>query len=228
MTIANINHEILDRSYKRCAKYSIPKSQVFPARIFKGEELITILKDNDELVKEARPFLEILYSILRGSGFSIHLTNKDGVIITIIGDEEIIGEQSQIGIVVGADLSEKSIGTNSIGTAIMENCPVQLSGEEHYVFAYYDWTCSAAVIHNEDGEIIGCVNLTGKRQLAHLHTLGLVVAAVRSIEYQLKAERINRKLYNSHQYLNEVMNSIDSGILALNTNGERVSRGRGY
>lgn len=172
------------------------------------------------MVKVARPFLEILYNILRGSGFSIHLTNKDGVIITIIGDEDIIESQAQIGIVVGSDLSEKSTGTNSIGTAIMENCSIQFSGEEHYIAAYHAWTCSTAVIHNEDGEIIGCVNLTGKRQLAHPHTLGLAVAAVKSIENQIKAEKTKNELYNAYQYLNEVMDSINSGILAVDTNGE--------
>lgn len=219
MPILYNNKEILKRSYKRCTKYGISKSRILPDKIFKGEDLITILKNSDELIKIARPFLEILYNILKGSGFSIHLTNKDGVIIAIIGDEDIIESQAQIGIVVGSDLSEKSIGTNSIGTAIVENCSIQFSGEDHYISAYCQWTCSAAVIHNEDGEIIGCVNLTGKRELAHKHTLGLVVAAVRSIENQIKTEKIKNELYNAYQYLNEVMDSIHSGILAVDTKG---------
>ena len=211
--------EILNRSRKRCIKYGIEKSKVFPTKIFKGEEFNIILEKNNELIKVAIPFMEIIYDFLRGSGFSLYITDKDGVVLTIIGDEDIIEGQAQTGIVVGSDMSEKSTGTNAIGTALYENCSVQTSGEDHFITAYYVWTCSAAVIHNENGDIIGCLNLTGRRQLAHPHTLGLVVAAVKSIENQLKVEKTQNELFKAYKYLNKVMDSINSGIFAVDTSG---------
>jgi len=211
--------KILNRSRKRCIKYGIEKSKVFPTKIFKGEEFNIILENNTELIKVAIPFMEIIYDFLRGSGFSLYITDKDGVVLTIIGDEDIIEGQAQTGIVVGSDMSEKSTGTNAIGTALYENCSVQTSGEDHFITAYYVWTCSAAVIHNENGDIIGCLNLTGRRQLAHPHTLGLVVAAVKSIENQLKIEKTQNELFKAYKYLNKVMDSINSGIFAVDTSG---------
>lgn len=124
-----------------------------------------------------------------------------------------------MGIVVGADMSEKSTGTNAIGTALHEDCSFQISGEEHFINAYHVWTCSAATIHSEDGDIVGCLNLTGRRQLAHPHTLGLVVAAVKSIENQMKVEKAQNELFRAYQYLNKIINSINSGIFAVDTNG---------
>lgn len=211
--------EVLNKSHRRCIKYGIEKDRVFPVKIFKGKEFNIILERNNELIKVAKPFMEILYDFLRGSGFSLYITDKDGIVLTIIGDEDIIEGQAKTGIVVGSDMSEKSTGTNAIGTALYENCSVQTSGEDHFITAYYAWTCSAAVIHNEYGDIIGCLNLTGRRQLAHPHTLGLVVAAVKSIENQLKVEKTQNELFKAYQYLNKVMNSIDSGIFAVDTNG---------
>lgn len=211
--------DILNRSHRRCIKYGIEKNRVFPTKILRGKEFKLILQKNNELIKVARPFMEILYDFLRGSGFSLYLTDKEGIVLTIIGDYDIIEDQEKMGIVVGGDMSEESTGTNAIGTALYENCSVQISGEEHFITTYYVWTCSAAVIHNEDGDIIGCLNLTGRCQLAHPHTLGLVVAAVKSIENHLKVEKTQNELVEAYQYLNKIMNSIDFGIFAVDTNG---------
>ncbi len=211
--------EIIDRSHKRCSKYGITKERVFPIKILNALELHKALEENSELIKISIPFMEILYDFLRGSGFSLYLTDSTGFILTIIGDEEIIKDMAKSGIIEGADMSEESTGTNAIGTAIYEDYSVQTSGEDHYIKAYHSLTCSAAVIHNEQREIIGCLNLTGKCQLAHPHTLGLVVAAVKSIENQLKVEKTQNELFNAYQYLNKVMDSINSGIFALDMNG---------
>ncbi|WPC39445.1 sigma-54-dependent Fis family transcriptional regulator [Clostridium sp. JS66] len=211
--------KVIDKSHRRCIGYDISKKRVFPIRILNAVELHKALEEDSELIKISIPFMEILYDFLRGSGFALYLTNSEGFVLTIVGDEEIIKDMAQIGIVEGADMSEKSTGTNAIGTALYEDCSVQTSGEDHYIEAYHPLTCSAAVIHNEKRKTIGCLNLTGKCQLAHPHTLGLVVAAVKSIENQLKVEKTQNELFNAYQYLNKVMDSINSGIFALNTSG---------
>jgi len=211
--------EIIMRSQARCIKWQISKQRKFPVRTLEGNELYNHLEINSKLINISRSFMEILYDFLNGSGFSLYLTDKDGFVLSIIGDEDIIKSIAKVGIVEGADMSEKSTGTNAIGTAIYENCSVQTSGEDHYITAYYTFTCSAAVIHNKEGSIIGCLNLTGRRQLAHPHSLGLVVAAVKSIENQLKVEKTQNELFIAYQYLNKVMNSLNSGIFAVDTTG---------
>ncbi|ACA44823.1 sigma-54-dependent Fis family transcriptional regulator [Clostridium botulinum] len=214
------NHdEIIRSSHNRCMKYGIKKEKIFPTTIIKGDKLKLLLKKNNELIKVANPFIKILYDFLKGSGFALYLTDKKGFPLIIIGDEDIIRDMTEMGIVEGADMSEESTGTNAIGTAIKENCSLQISGDEHYIYVYNVWTCSAAIIHNEEGNIIGCLNLTGRRQLVHPHSLGLVVAAVKSIENQLEAEKSQNELFKTYQYLNKVIDSINSGIFAVDTNG---------
>lgn len=211
--------EVIIRSHERCIKYGIKKSITSPKKIFKGKELRILLEENNKLIKIARPFMKILYDFLKGSGFSIYLTDKEGRVLTIIGDKDIIIDQAKVGIIVGSDMSEKSAGTNAIGTALYENCSVQISGENHFITAFHIWTCSAAIIHNEDGDIIGCLNLTGRRQLAHPHTLGLVVAAVKSIENHVKVEKTQNELFKVNRYLYTVMDSMNLGIFTADTNG---------
>jgi len=211
--------EIIRRSQKRCIKWQISKQRIFPTKTLEGNEFYNCLEINGSLINISTSFMEILYDFLNGSGFSLYLTDKDGFVLSIIGDEDIIKFIAEVGIVEGADMSEKSTGTNAIGTAIYDDCSVQTSGEDHYITAYHTLTCSAAVIHNEEGVIIGCLNLTGRRQLAHPHSLGLVVAAVKSIENQLKVEKTQNELFIAYQYLNKVMNSLNSGIFAVDTTG---------
>lgn len=211
--------EIIKRSHERSIQYGVEKNRPGPNRILKGKELTVVLEENEALVHIAKPFMEILYNILRGSGFSIYLTDRFGVVLTIIGDDDILEVQTKVGIVVGADMSEKSTGTNSMGAALHEDCSIQTSGEDHFITAFYIWTCSAAIIHDENGCISGCLNLTGRRQSAHPHTLGLVVAAVKSIEYQLAAEKTEMELREAYEYLNTVLDSMNSGFFVADTNG---------
>ncbi|PRR81501.1 sigma-54-dependent Fis family transcriptional regulator [Clostridium vincentii] len=215
----DIYHEIINSSHNRCSKYGVEKNISCPSRILEKKEFNITTRRNSQLIKIARPFMEILYDFLKGSGFSLYLTDKNGVVLTIIGDEDIIEDQTKMGIVEGSDMSEKSAGTNGIGTAIYENCSLQIVGEEHFIKVFHVWTCSSAIIHSEEGDIIGCLNLTGGRQLAHPHTLGLVVAGVKSIENHLKVEKTQKELFKAHQYLNKVMNSLNLGIFTVDTEG---------
>ncbi|MDD4121723.1 MAG: sigma 54-interacting transcriptional regulator [Eubacteriales bacterium] len=211
--------KIIERSHERCIQNKVDKSKQFPIRAIRGPQFSALKYKNDDMVKITRPFMEIIYNVLEGSGFSIYLSDKDGIVLTIIGDQDIIEAQAKVGIVLGADMSEESAGTNAIGTALYEDCSIQISGQEHFLRAFHIWTCSAAVIHNEDGDIIGCLNLTGRCQLAHPHTLGLVIAAVKSIENQLAVDKTQKELFNTNQYLNTVMNSINVGIITTDMNG---------
>ena len=206
-------------SHQRCLLYGIEKARPRPARILDSSEIEVLRVRNSSLIQIARPFIEILYAFLTGSGFSIYLTDREGIVLTIIGDPDILIDQDKVGIVVGADMSERSAGTNAIGTALYENGSIQTSGEDHYITAFHIWTCSAAVIHDEDGKTVGCLNLTGRSQGAHPHTLGLVVAAVKSIENQLHVEKTEGELFKTNQYLKRVMDSMNSGIFTTDTNG---------
>jgi PAS domain S-box-containing protein len=215
----SVYNKIIRRSHNRCVEYGVDKNIPSPIRIIKNEEFHMLLDKNRELIKVARPFMEILYDFLSGSGFSLYLTDEEGVVLTIIGDEDIIIDQTNMGIVEGADMSEKSAGTNGIGTTIHEDCSLQVSGEEHFIKIFHVWTCSSAIIHSEEGSKLGCLNLTGRRQLAHPHTLGLVVAAVKSIENHLRVEKTKSELFQTNQYLNKIMGSINMGIFAVDING---------
>ena len=215
----NTQREIIKKSHQRCEEYGVNKEQVFPSKILTGNEVHTHLARNEYLLKVAIPFMEIIYESVTNSGFFILLTDNEGCILRAVGDPEIIAESERLNMVIGAYMNEKNIGTNAMGTAISENQPIQVTASEHFISAYHRWTCSAAPIHNNKGEIIGTLNLTGESHLVHPHTLGLVVAAVRAIENQIKAEQAQEKLNEAFYYMKSIVESVSAGIMALDSNG---------
>ncbi len=216
---ASTQREIIKKSHQRCKEYGVNKEQIFPSKILTGNEVSTNLVRNEYLLEIATPFMEIIHESVADSGFFILLTDNEGCILRAVGDPEIIAESEKLNMVVGAYMNEKYIGTNAMGTAISENQPIQVTASEHFISAYHRWTCSAAPIHNNKGEIIGSLNLTGESHLVHPHTLGLVVAAVRAIENQIKADHAQDKLNEAFYYMKSIVESVSAGIMALDIDG---------
>lgn len=211
--------EIVKKSHERSAKYGIEKNRIFPKKILNFEEANHTLENNQRLLNNATPFIKILYDFLEGSGFFIVLTDKEGCILNVIGDKDVVEMALNLNMVVGAYMSENSIGTNAMGIALKDDIPIQISQSEHFVTAYHRWTCSAAPIHDIDGSIIGSLNLTGTNDKVHPHTLGLVVASVKSIENQINVENAKEELRETYQYMNTIIDSMSLGIYAIDKDG---------
>ena len=215
--------DIIRKSHERSLKFGVAKDRLYSAKILKGTDINKKLEANRDLIDTANPFLKLLYNFLEGSGFIILLTDKDGCILHIYGDESARAAALGQDMIPGAYMDEKSIGTNAMGTAIKEDLPVQVSAKEHFITAFHQWTCSAAPIHDEKGRIIGTLNLTGSQELVHPHTLGLVVAAVIAIENELVNHLIEKRLVNSGTFIKTVMDTLSFGVIALDTNGKLIS-----
>jgi sigma-54 dependent transcriptional regulator, acetoin dehydrogenase operon transcriptional activator AcoR len=210
---------IIEKSHERSKTYGIEENRIFPKIVLSSKQMADKIDKNKNLLNSALKFIEILYDFLKGSGFFIILTDREGCILQITGDSDVLDTAQKMNMTAGAYMSESSIGTNAMGTAIKEDMPIQISAKEHFIAAYYRWTCSAAPIHDMQGNIIGILNLTGSCDKVHPHTLGLVVAAVKSIENQIIAEKANAKLLETYQYMNTIVDAISSGIYVINNKG---------
>lgn len=207
-------------SFSRCRNYGLDSSLVYSKRIIEGRELGERLQSKKDLILMAEPFVRQLCDFLKGTSFFSILTDEEGCILTVIGDEDILQDAYSIKMIPGAFMDEQSIGTNAMGTALAEGCPVQISGEEHFIKEYHRWTCSGAPLRDSDGKIIGALDLTGNIEDVHKHTLGMVVAAVNAIEKALKLKKSNDQLMHSNLFIEKLMDSIQAGIISCNLEGE--------
>jgi len=178
--------DAIQRSRARSEAYGITENLVYSRTILEGVALTECILKNRELVVAAEPFMNQLYDFVRGSEFFAILTDAEGCILSIVGDDEILKMADELRMSPGAYMDEANIGTNAMGVTLAEGVPVQVSGKEHTISAYYRWTCSASVIRDENGKVIGSLDLTGYIENVHPHTLGMVVAAVNAIEKTMK------------------------------------------
>ncbi|WP_061567825.1 sigma-54-dependent Fis family transcriptional regulator [Caldibacillus debilis] len=174
------------------------------------------------LIDLSIPLMEGLYSIVKGSGFLVILCNENGQLLKSIGDPDTLEMAEKIRFVEGADWSERMMDTNAIGTSIVIDQPVQIFAEEHYSQICQSWTCSAAPIHDSKGRIIGVLNVSGPYEKVHPHTLGMVVSAVKAIEYQLKLNENAEKNMMMHRFLEATTNNMKEGILIIDTEGKII------
>lgn len=201
-----VRSEIAD-SWKRCRAYGVDPMDG------RGNNQLEVsmeekLMENADLISVSRSIMEGLYNIVAGTGFAIFLTDKYGYIIERIGDCDILKKADDLNFVKGQLWAEKVVGTNAIGTALKLDKPIQTIGAEHYGAMQHSWTCSAAPIHDEDGNIVGCINMSGDCHSAHSHTLGIVTAAAESIQKQMA-------LSISYNLLNITFDSICEGMIVL-------------
>lgn len=211
--------EFIRISHERCKIYNINYNQIYSNKILDEKELFEKMEENRELVLAAAPIMNKIYDFVKGSNFFSILTDKEGCILNVIGDEEILSEAFRFKMIPGAYMDEENIGTNAMGTCITENNPIQVSAEEHFISAYHRWTCSGCPIKDESGKIIGTLDLTGYSEQVHSHTLGMVVAGARAIENQLMNNKLRSKLLTEKKQQKLILDSILKGFITADMQG---------
>ena len=212
--------DYLYRSRKRCIAYGVKKDTILlDDKVLSPNELQERLSKNRELLVVAVPLMEELYNFVKGSNFFAVLTDREGCILNIIGDEKILSEAYAINMVPGAFMDEGSIGTNAVGTSLVEGAPIQISNDEHYIHACRRWVSSAAPIMAK-GKVVGSLNLTGYSGFSHSHTLGIVVAVVGAIERIMEINERNKKVAYDMEHLNIILDSLDAGIITSDIDGK--------
>lgn len=214
---------LIENSHKRSEDYGIEKDSNHSKMILHGDELRKALELNKELIEISKPYIDMVVESVEDRDFIIILTDNNGCILYIKGANEIKDELGKLNLKIGAYMDEKNIGTNAMGTAIKENRCIQITAKEHYVNIFQSLTCSAAPIHNSKGEIIGTLNLTGKSNMKHPHTLGLVIFGVTAIENELYRIKANYILNQTYNYMKTVIENVDKGIMIVDTHGKIIN-----
>ncbi|MCM1992552.1 sigma-54-dependent Fis family transcriptional regulator [Oceanirhabdus seepicola] len=207
------------QSHERCSFQCIDKDLVYSKKILRGKELSGKLEEKKELIVIATPFMNSLYNFVKGSNFFAIITDEEGCILNVIGDKGIVDEALKLKMIPGAYMNEENIGTNAMSLALTQGVPVQVSQKEHYIESYYKWTCSCSPIKDTRGNIIGTIDLTGYRENVHPHTLGMVVAAAKSVEKMLEINRYNEVLIHNNNHIKTIFNTISKGIITIDLSG---------
>ncbi|MGE5397934.1 MAG: sigma-54-dependent Fis family transcriptional regulator [Chitinophagales bacterium] len=206
-------------AWQRCHAHGVNPHEGRSYDVLSSDDLMSALDRHTEFIDVARPFMDKLHEFVAGSGFIVLLTDERGYVLSVTGDIEIMENAGELNISPGACWSEEEIGNNGVGTALVLKKPVQVSGAEHYCQKHHPWTCSGAPIFDDNNDMIGILEMSGPVEKAHLHTLGMVVAAAEAIREQLNIRKTNRELTLLNNRLQNIYNTVTEGIMIINHEG---------
>lgn len=206
---------VIAESWLRCYNAGVNYLDGYCQDLLSREEIQIFIEEKKQLIDIAKPIMKTLFKCVEGSSFVVVLVNEKGLILETIGDSDVLMMTKTLNFLPGANWSEECVGTNAIGTTLVINNPIQVSGAEHYCSKHHIWTCSAAPIHDSYGNVIGCLDMSCLIGREHSKDLGMVVAAVRAIENQLHKEETQGRLFAAHKHLTTVLSTISEGIMSI-------------
>ncbi|MDR1954234.1 MAG: sigma 54-interacting transcriptional regulator [Clostridiales Family XIII bacterium] len=210
---------VIYESWKRSKSNKISPLDV-KDRILKPDEMQKVIRQNQALISVAHPYLQNLYSLIKGSNFAIALTNEKGDVIDLLGLEGNIEERAhRSSLTIGCNRSEAYAGTCGIGTCLALGEPIQIWGCEHYIKPHHNYVCSAAPIKNDVGQIIGTIDLIGPSEAITEHTLGMVCTSVDAIEKQLQLRKAYENIHLSNRQMTAILGSLSHAILMIDNTG---------
>jgi sigma-54 dependent transcriptional regulator, acetoin dehydrogenase operon transcriptional activator AcoR len=209
------------QSHERSRQYGIdPNKIVNPEHVqLSFKALQDRQEDNQDYFSIASRQMAELFSLFAGGGFAMAITDRDGYILKMVGDEYILDELKRINCRPGFRWTERDVGTSAIALAHARMIPVQITEKQSYCRRGHGYTNSASPIVDINGQLIGVIVITGKAEQVHSHTLGMMITAARSIENQLGLLNKSHELLIQNNYMNAIIDSIDSGVIAVSRDG---------
>ena len=154
-----------------------------------------------------------IYRLVKGKGLLITVCDRHGYLVNMCGDYRTLLSADRLNFGPGANWSEKSVGTNAIGTALAAARPLRVAGHEHFCESHHGWICSAAPIFDLNGDPIGCIDISGPKAADHTHALALAVKGARAIENRLFR-------LQSFNLMSTVFNAVATGLVYVDPAGK--------
>ncbi len=182
--------EIVRASWNRCINtYALDPGELKRPTKVEHNDLQARRERLGVVLAIARIEMEGLGKLMEHSEYSIMLTDRDGVIVSHVGDPGFAATARRSGFREGVLWSEREMGTNGMGTCLMTQRSVLIHRTDHFLQQNAQLTCSAAPIFDMRGQLLAALDISGASAHTQTHTLALVDMAAQNVE--------NRALLNA-------------------------------
>ncbi len=208
----------VERSWQRCLGQGLqPDTQVAFQQI-SAPLLRHTLEENHSLIQAAQPILHSLARAIVNTRYFAILTNANGVVVDACGAIDHSDRRAHLITQIGTDLSERSIGTTAIGTALAELQPVWLHRGEHFFDTTSSYSCAGAPLFGPDGACVGMLDVTGVDVQERPELKHLVMQSASKIENALVSAQTHTLMLRLNWPGNALGSDADS-ILCMDTEG---------
>lgn|GEM_PF-1030958 len=220
MLCINQNHEedYIVESKRKCFEVGMDPNEVRqPRRYMSEQELVKKRTTYSEILSVVNFFSKKILHSLSGTPVLIVISDENGYLLHMIGDETIRKTVQQLGIQVGAQFTQEDMGTNVVSLSLQQAHPVQVVGSNHYHKVLYSSACYGVSFRYTDiNNLLGSICIMTAAELHNPFFLTMLSTVVDSIERELLLRKQNRKL----NMLNQIMvNRNRNGIIVTNADG---------
>ena len=215
----DVPQHILD-SWKRSRKRNLPWQNLLDFHL-SDEELDTLLRKNQTLLRTGHAYMVNLYQNLKNSGILLSLADRQGTIIDFIGDHTTLSDiTEQTNLYLGAMRDEPHAGTTAIGLCITTRLPIQIQGAEHYCQTFHHHIGTAAPICDRNNRLIGILgSVAPLEQASQNYLLAMIRSAADSISKEMAMEETLLHIRKVKNQLSTTIEAIPNGILFVDPDG---------
>ena len=218
--------QVIDKSHRRSQAYGVAIHETPDYSGMAKTHFNDVLDESRFLFQHAAPVMETLYEQIANTHSMVLLTSSKGLILHTLGDNDFLEKASRVALMPGIDWSEKTKGTNAIGTALSEEEPLTVHGSQHYMNANNALTCSCAPIIDPYGQVIGALDVTGDHRSYHQHTLALVRMSAQMIENHMFTDSFPKAVRVHFHSRSEFLGTLVEGIAVFTPEGRFISANR--
>lgn len=162
-------------------------------------------KENyNEILEVVKFFSNKMIKSLEGTPLMITITDENGYLLDILGNEFMIKTMTQLGVKPGIQFCEEEMGTNVVSLTLKQNHPIQLIGSNHYHKCFHDSACYGVPFHySDDGNLLGSICIMTAVILHNPFFLMTLTTVVDAIERELLLRKQNRKISKQKELLYE-------------------------
>lgn len=198
-----------------------PKKVPFPQKILTPAELDQKREEYDEILSVVSFFGQKILHYLKGTPILLSVSDDQGFILHMMGDETIKKTINELGIRPGVQFTEDSMGTNVVSLSLKHNrTPIQIIGDDHYHEYLHGSACYGVAFHYTDvNDLLGSLIIMTAIDLQNPMLITLLATVADSIERELLLRKQNRKLNILNQI---IMDNTRNGIVLTNREGEII------
>ncbi len=150
--------EDITNSWLRSLSHGLDPLAHSPRLILSQQEFLATRQKHADLVRFARPELELLFDQIAGSNFMIALGSSQGVVLDTLCDAHFAETKAGAQVIPGSLWTEDLRGTNAMGVCLATRRPAQVYGGEHFMRAHGDVSCISAPIFDGTGGLAGILD----------------------------------------------------------------------
>jgi diguanylate cyclase (GGDEF)-like protein/PAS domain S-box-containing protein len=208
----------ITESNRFCEEAGMDPNVVSRPKHFLTEEELTAKRTSySEILSVVSFFSNKLLDSLKGTPILVVVSDANGYLLDIEGDETIKETIHQFGIRIGSLFTLKDTGTNVISLALQQRHPISIIGAQHYHSFLHGIACYGTAFHyTDENSMLGSVCIMMPIQFQNPLFLTMLTQAVDSIERELLLRKQNKKL----DIMNQIMLSrTRNGIVITDENG---------